>query len=257
LALLSTSAVGCITLPEPPPRPLEAEALSKSFDQPSGTPSAAEVSLVLEAMDELGIRYQTALIDSLHSAVDAASQALGERVSAPEDYTLAGVVHARTDCAGRDTGEIETRADGVLELTLAIENSHLRRSFEGTARGCRLIVLQPPGAMVVDLDFTAAFARDIGIGDPVPESLVVAASAVEGSLEQQGTPPVSFARDALVARRAPDGSTEILVDLAEVIVGGKGTVVLVQRPNGEHAVRGRNGTWTCRANGTSCGLTTH
>lgn len=255
LALLNVSAAGCLPLPEPPPRPLEVEALAQSYERPSGTPSEAEVSLVLEVIDELGIPYQAALLQSLHTAVDAASRALGERVAAPEDYTIEGVVHARTDCAGQPATPVDSRDAGVLDLTLAVEGSRLRRSFVGSGRGCRLIALEPPGTMVVTLEFAAAFSSDIGIGEPVPKSLLVAANAVEGTLERPGLLPVSFTRDELHIRLAPDGSTEVLLDLADLIVGGRGTVVLVQRPDGEHAVRAKNGTWTCRSNGASCVLT--
>jgi len=90
------------------------------------------------------------------------------------------------------------------------------------------------------------FGHDVGLGDPIPQILVLATD-VHGSSDgidfDYGDRPVSF-------RLTDDRSIETLVDLKDLDMGLTGTVLVTLHPDATVGLREPAGEWHCDTEGS-------
>jgi hypothetical protein len=238
LAAFAFSAFGCAEATDIPDVP-DLQALQRAYDEPSAALDSAVVSEVLEAfpaLQPLAAAFSAAgpLIDRIEDARSTAGRRANSAIE------LRGSLSLNLPCPGHETEVAFNEAlNGYFAVELAVRESQIRRTFWATARRCVLRGMIATVPLAVEID--GAFAFDVGADIPLRgtwqrgRTLIVA----------DGT--VTFDDFALrqVSARFGEGSFEYLYELSG------GTVVLQLSGEGV-SIRGRDGTWLCGEEITTC-----
>jgi hypothetical protein len=244
-------------MPDPPPQPEDLSQLAAQYDRPT---AELPIERVQHLLDEGRRRAELGeTLNRLHfvrSAISDTSAGLGQNTNWT-DLLLQGSITATAPCPG--DGPVPTAdgaVNGVLYLTFGIENSRLRRGFEGAALACRVLASSPntpEQRVMVSATVTGDLGADIGLGNTLPHAILMRLSNVTGrATSAVGT--VELAGHGYHFRLTQGDALEILFDPASLGLPDLGSVVFAVRADGSFALRERRGEWVCRGGGDPCAL---
>ncbi|HEY6561403.1 MAG TPA: hypothetical protein VI072_29220 [Polyangiaceae bacterium] len=240
---LALSALGCASAPEAPEPPPAVIALAQQYETPTASldPWTARAALerALPSMETRAVFAGLSLVREI--ARDASSSIDTDREYL---FDLQGAISSRTTCPGFNGGGTSRAEDnGLIRLTLGVTRSRIQRAFSGRAERCRYRP-EVDGAAVdvtVTADLELDLGRPLGLGEPLPEALLVRASKLSGDI--QGDLAAHLELTLAHFKLREDGTLETLVDLADF--GLSGTAVLSVRADQRLGVRVEEGEWIC------------
>ncbi len=133
--------------------------------------------------------------------------------------------------------------NGLIRLTIGVDRSRIQRAFSGRAERCRYAT-ELDGAAVdvtVTADLELDVGRALGLGESLPEAVLVRASNLSGDI--RGDIVAHAEHPLLHFKLGEEGTLETLLDLADL--GLSGTVVLIVRADQSLGVRVEDGEWIC------------
>lgn len=225
------ACAGGAEIPDTP----DLRALIASYQAPTGSLDATSAAQTLHSappLDELsaGFKAATYFMDDVDGASDSSSGSTGSRIR------LQGSIGLQVRCPG-DLGDpvYDEKVNGSVSLTLAVENTQIRRSFGGEAKACVLqgTLRGVPARIVLDGPLAFDVGKNIGIG-----------SRWSGDFLAQlpGTLTILDHDYRGLTGRLTDGRFQYLVNVDD------GTVVLQLGGDGGITILDRTGAWLCRDN---------
>lgn len=240
---LGLSALGCASAPEAPEPPPAVIALAQQYETPTASLDPWNARAVLErALPSIETRAVFAGLSFVREIARDASSS----VDTDRDYLfdLQGTIRSRTTCPGDNGGGTSRAPDnGLIRLTLGVDRSRIQRAFSGRAERCRYAT-EVDGAAIdvtVTADLELDLGRPLGLGDPLPEALLVRASKLSGDI--QGDLAAHLELDLAHFKLGEEGALEMLLDLSDF--GLSGTVVLIVGGDQSLGVRVAEGEWIC------------
>jgi hypothetical protein len=215
-------------------------ALAQAYETPTASLDPWNVRTVLEravpSPETLAVFAGLSLVREI--ARDAKSS-----IDTDRDYLLdlQGTISSRTACPGGGASRVED--NGLIRLTIGVDRSRIQRAFSGRAERCRYAT-ELDGAAVdvtVTADLELDVGRALGLGESLPEAVLVRASNLSGDI--RGDIVAHAEHPLLHFKLGEEGTLETLLDLADL--GLSGTVVLIVRADQSLGVRVEDGEWIC------------
>ncbi len=236
--LLPLAALGCGGAASVPATP-DLQSLIASYNTPDGVldgTRAAQVIANAPLMPELaaGLRATGIIADDVNTASTDSSPHSGTGVQ------LQGSVQLDFRCPGElDQPDYDPSVNGSASLTIAVQNSLIKRTFGGSANACVLRGYVGTHAVRVQLDGTIAFdlGHDIGIGQRWSGRLL---AYIPGEIDIEG-----YTLRSISARFTPDM-------LEHLVVLDDGTTVVLVFTDSGLTVRDKDGTWVCPTGQSTC-----
>jgi hypothetical protein len=254
---LGLVTLGCVNMPDPPPRPEDLSALAAQYDRPTAElPVERVLGLIEEGRRLADLGEVLNRLHFIRSAIGETNTGLALNTNSI-DLVLQGSISATVPCPGDGPAPTaDGNVNGVLRLRFGVENSFLRRGFEGTAESCRVrasLPLLPEQQVVVSADIVGDLGADLAIGDALPGEILLALGNVSGKAVST-VATIELARQSYNFRLTRDDALEILLDPASIGLPGLGSVVFAVRSDGSFALRERRGEWRCGGGGEMCVL---
>lgn len=239
---LALPALGCASAPEAPEPPPAVMALAKQYETPTASLDPWHARTVLE---RAAPSQETLAVFSGLSLVREIARDASSSIETDRDYPfdLQGTISSRTTCPGDGGGGSRVEDNGLIRLTLGVDRSRIQRAFSGRAERCRYTT-EVAGAVVdvtVTADLELDLGRPIGLGESLPEALLVRASKLSGDI--QGEIEAHLELNLVHLKVGEDGTLEMLLDLADF--GLSGTAILIVRADQSLGVRVEQGEWSC------------
>jgi hypothetical protein len=252
VSLSSVMLAACSAAPEPPAEPAEVAALATQYASPSATLAPGVMGAVLE--QTAATRAALEAVSGLRFVRDVVEDATSATADSTDfDLEVQGSAMAHAACPGWGDRPAENPADGYVEVTIGLENSHVQRAFAGHATDCKFIAEQAgqKANVIATMDLQFDLGSDLALGDTAT-ALLVRATSVTGTI---GGVPLGLGAQVFSFRFAQDDSIETLIDVGAMRLGVSGTCLLALRTNGVWALRTRTGEWTCGSAGSGpCAL---
>jgi hypothetical protein len=235
LPLAAVACGGAANIPVTP----DLSGLIANYDQPDGqldSTLAGQVIADAPPMPELaaGLRATGLIAGSVNDASTEETPQKGKGVR------LQGSIDVTIRCPGDLASPVyDSTTNGTATVTLALENSAIKRTFGGEANGCvlRSQIGQTAVRIVVDGNIAFDLGGDIGIGQRWSGRLL---AYLPGELDVAGYVFQS------VSARFDNATLEHLVRLAN------GTYVVLVFTDAGLSIRDKDGSWYCPSGGTTC-----
>jgi len=251
------SSAACVSMPDPPPHPEDLSALAAQYEYPR---AVLPIELVQRLVDEgqrraeLGeilnrLRFvRTAVVDTSVGVEQSGNFA---------EFLVQGTITATVPCPGDgSTPTVDAGANGVLRLKLGVEESRLRRGFEGSAEQCRLLATSPSAPdqrVTVSADIVGDLGADLSVGNTMLSDILIKLTNVRGTaVSTAGT--VELSEHEYHFRLTRNEAFEVLLDPASLGLPDLGSVVFALRADGSVALRESRGEWICGGGGEACVL---
>jgi hypothetical protein len=254
---LLASLASCVDMPDPPPLPEDLSQLAAQYDHPTAELPLERVQhLIDEGRRRAELGETLNRLQFVRTAISDTSAGLGQNTNW-NDLLLQGSITASAPCPGDGPKPTtDGAANGVLYLTFGIENSRLRRGFEGAALACRVLASAPPvpdQRVMVSATITGDLGADIGLGNTLPHAVLMRLGNVTGrAVSTVGT--VELAGNGYHFRLTQGNALEVLFDPASFGLPDLGSVVFAAWADGSFALRERRGEWVCGGGGEPCAL---
>jgi hypothetical protein len=217
-------------------------ALAQQYETPTASLDPWHARTVLERAVP---SKETLAVFSGLSFVREIARDASSSIDTDRDYPfdLQGTIRSRTTCPGDGGRGSRVEDNGLIRLTIGVNRSRIQRAFSGRAERCRYAT--EVAGTVVDVTVTADLELDLGralgLGESLPEAVLVRASKLSGDI--QGDIEAHLELTLVHFKLGEDGTLETLLDLADF--GLSGTAVLIIRADQSLGVRVEEGEWIC------------
>lgn len=242
-------------MPDPPPRPEDLSALAAQYDHPSAElPVELVERLITEGQRVAELAELLDRLKFVRASVSDTSTGLGANTD-ELNLDIQGRLAAVLPCPG-DAPEPTTdgNVNGVLRMLFGVENTRLRRGFQGSAEQCRLYVASPSTPeqrVVASAELVGDLGVDLSIGNTLPSDILLKLTNVSGSsVGAAGT--VDVTRRDYHFRLTRGDALEVLFEPASLGLPDVGSVVFIARGDGSLGLRESRGEWTCGGGGEPC-----